>query len=1011
MIPMSIKKLSLSLVFSMVFTCFLSAQQTKVYTNPQKSYDHALELYQNKAYVAAQEKFNALKHTFENTSELRANCEFYAAYCAIRLGQNNADKQMEDFVSRYPTSTKRNSAFLDVANYYFNAGKYAYASKWFARVNTTTLSLAAEETYNFKYGYSLFVNKKYQSAKPFFLNLLDSQEYGSQAKYYYGYIAYNQDDFETADRYLGEIVDDKSFQEDVSYFLADMNFKLGKFDKSIELGLPLLDKVRRNEHSELSKIIGESYFNLQQYAEAIPHLSNYKGKRGKWTNTDYYLLGYAYYKQQDYENAINTFNKIVDGSNAVAQNAYYHLGQCYLEMNRKQEALNAFMNATQMRFKPEIQEDAWLNYAKLSYEIGNPYKSVPEVLLEYLELYPKSNHKTEINNLIISAYISSKDYEGALGYLKKKTTAKERQLYQQAAFFRGIELFQENNFTDAVVYFDLAIESSQDGVISSRSMFWKAEAEYLQNHFLDALNGFQQFLSSSAARNTPEFDLVQYNLGYTHFKLKDYKSANRSFSGYLNSMEPDPVRVNDSYLRIADGYFVNRDYSNAIVYYDKVITTKGPDVDYARFQKAISYGLTGNDRAKINDLTNFINTRSRSVYSDDAHFVLADTYLKNNDTDQALIYFDKLINNYPRSPLVSKAMLKKGLIYYNTDRSQLAITTYKGVVQRYPNTPEAVQAVKNTRQIYVDIGNVDAYASWVKTVSFVNVSDAELDNDMYESAEKQYLQNNHRKAAESFRKYLLRFPSGLHSLPANFYLAQALYAENRLEETIPYYTFVIEREQNTFTEIALSRLALVYLKNDNWSAAIPVLERLEIEADSPENITFAKTNLMKGYYAQENYARAEEYAAYVLGNEKLEDRIHSDAQIIIARSAIKTNNEIKARTAYKELEKIANGELLAEALYYGAFYENKDGSYKVSNQIVQRIASDLAAYKYWAAKGLIVMADNHYQLKDAFQATYILESVVKNFAQFDDVVAEAKAALTSIKTEESKTNESINNRQ
>lgn len=166
---------------------------------------------------------------------------------------------------------------------------------------------------------------------------------------------------------------------------------------------------------------------------------------------------------------------------------------------------------------------------------------------------------------------------------------------------------------------------------------------------------------------------------------------------------------------------------------------------------------------------------------------------------------------------------------------------------------------------------------------------------------------------------------------------------------------------------------------------------------------------MKGYYTNENYAKAVIYAELILQKGKLEDRIKSDAFIIIARSAIKTNAVDKARKAYSEVEKIAVGELKAEALYYSAYFENEDGSYRVSNQIVQKIAADYSSYKYWGAKGLIIMANNHYELKDAFQATYILESIIKNFAQFEDVVDEATTALNRIKTEQAKTNESIKN--
>ncbi|UMB62000.1 tetratricopeptide repeat protein [Lutibacter sp. A80] len=986
-----------------------TAQKSAIYTNPLKEYNHAVELYQNKAYVAAQHKFNALTSEFDTTSELKANCEYYAANCAIVLGQRNSDDLMQEFVDKYPTSNKRNGAFLDVANYYFKVGKYSYASKWYKKVNTTNLSLKQEETYNFKYAYSLFATKNYSESKNYFINLLDSQEYGAQAKYYYGFIAYNQDDYDTAGKYLEEVEDDTSFKKNVSYYLADMNFKLGKFELAIEKGEPLLERARGLEHSEISKIVGESYFNLHKYDEAIPHLKNYKGKRGKWNNTDYYLLGYSYYKQNDFENAINNFNKIIDGNNGVAQNAYYHLAECYLKLEQKNEALNAFRNAAQMKFEPEIQKDAWLNYAKLSYQIGNPYKSVPEVLQEYIELYPKSVHKDEIDNLIISAYITSKDYKGALEFLKNKKGTKEQALFQKVAFYRGSELFSEGAYSQAKENFENSLTVALDETITAKATFWKGETNHRLNNFKEALNDFNTFKASSKASNTSEFEQVDYNIAYAYFKQKDYSNAINAFKKYIAKNTGDKIRTNDSYLRIADGYFVNSNYSNAINYYNKTIEINGIDKDYAQFQKAICYGLTGNENSKIETLNSFLNTHKKSTYRDDALYVLGNSYIKKGENQQAITSFNNLINNYKRSPLVSKALLKKGLIYYNTDKNEEALTTYKSVVSRFPNTAEARQAIKDARQIYVDLGNVDEYARWIKTVDFVSVSDADLDNDMFESAEKQYLQNNHNKSISSFKKYLLNFPNGLHALQAHFYLAQSLFSENKQQETIPHYTYVIEQQQNEFTESSLSRLALVYLEKNNWQKATPILERLEKEANLPQNITFAQSNLMKGYYENKNYNNAVSYAEMVLKNSKLENRIKSDAHIIIARSAIKTNNETKARNAYSEVEKIATGELKAEALYYSAYFENKDGSYRVSNQIIQKIASDYSAYKYWAAKGLITMANNYFELNDAFQATYILESVTKNFAQFTDVVEEAETALNKIKTEAAKTNESVKN--
>ena len=164
---------------------------------------------------------------------------------------------------------------------------------------------------------------------------------------------------------------------------------------------------------------------------------------------------------------------------------------------------------------------------------------------------------------------------------------------------------------------------------------------------------------------------------------------------------------------------------------------------------------------------------------------------------------------------------------------------------------------------------------------------------------------------------------------------------------------------------------------------------------------------MKIFYETSDFANAMLYAEKVLANIKTFEKVKNDAQIVIARSSIKTNNEAKAKTAYSKLQNAAKGELAAEALFYDAYFKNKDGQFTQSNEAVQKLSKNYGSYKYFAAKGLVVMAKNFYGLKDSFQANYILDSVIKNFTGFTDVVEEAKATKQNILDEVSKTNESI----
>ncbi|WP_159779347.1 tetratricopeptide repeat protein [Flavobacterium sp. 9AF] len=984
------------------------AQQSTIYTHDLKEFDRAVSLYKDKQYQSAQILFDKVKNSVGN-DEIKADCAYYIANCAIRLNQMGADDLIEQFVEDYPTSTKQNQAYIEVAHYYFDQGSYAKSLEWFDKVDDSAMSYEDQEKYNFQKGYVYFTAKNTSEASKYFNKVINSKTYGSQAKYYLGYMSYETDDYENANQYFDQVQDKDKYKEKMGYFQADMNFKLGKFKEAIALGLEQLPKSNAVEKSELSKIIGESYFNLKEYDKALPYLLDYNGKKGKWNNTDYYQLGYAYYQQKDYENAIAQFNKIINGNDFVAQNAYYHLAESYLKTDKKQQALNAFKTASEMDFDLKIQEDAFLNYAKLSYEIGNPYQSVPEVLNAYLNKYPNTSYKQEINSLLISSYITSKNYKEALSLLEKNKAPENRLAYQKVLFYRGLELYTDSNYQEAYDLFKKSIAENKEAKFTARATFWKAETEYNLEQYNEAMLSFKQFINNNQAASTPEITNVNYNLAYAYFKLKEYENAINHFTNFIGEVKNDNVRKSDAYLRLGDCNFISAKYWPAMEAYNKAIEMNSVNSDYAAFQKGISYGFVGKNDKKIEDLEKFVKAYPNSQYADDALYELGNTYVNVENESKAIATYDKLIANYKSSSYVAKSILKQGLIYYNNNKSEPALVKFKKVAAEFPNSPESLQAVTTARLIYIDNGRVDEYSQWVKTLDFVEVSDADLDNATYESAEKQYLTNNAKQAISGFSNYVAKFPNGLHALKANFYLAQLYYADGLENNTIKHYEYVINQPRNEFTEQALARLCQVHLKAANYDKAIPVLKRLESEADFPQNITYAQSNLMKSYYEKENYNQAVVYAEKVLTNDKIDNRIKSDAQIIVARAAIKANDEAKAKQAYADLLKIAKGELAAEALYYDAYFKNKEGKFEASNTIVQKIAKDYSGYKYYGAKGLVIMAKNFYGLKDSFQATYILDSVIKNFTDYPDVIEEAKKELAIIKAEESKTNSSISN--
>jgi len=211
----------ISLSFFLLFFGIDFAQQTAAFTDDLLEYNKAMELYNNNQFLAAQALFSKVKSDVTD-SGVQGDCAYYIANCAVRLNQQKADLLMESFVEHYPTSIKRNDAFINVANYYFENGKYSYARKWYDKVDEGSLSRGEQERFYFNNGYAYFKNKRYNEAKKYFNLVSDSEKYGTQSKYYLGFIAYEGDDYEEATELFENVKGEERYAEGLSYYQADM---------------------------------------------------------------------------------------------------------------------------------------------------------------------------------------------------------------------------------------------------------------------------------------------------------------------------------------------------------------------------------------------------------------------------------------------------------------------------------------------------------------------------------------------------------------------------------------------------------------------------------------------------------------------------------------------------------------------------------------------------------------------------------------------------------------------
>lgn len=973
------------------------SQKTAYYLDPAADYRSGTELYEKEKYAAAREKFeNVTAQTAYLPLDLRVNAEFYAAMCAVELFHKDAEMLLQRFIDTRPESPKIKAAWFEMGKFQYRKKSWKKAVEWFEKLNTYDLNNDELAEYYFKSGYSYFMLADFKNAKTNLDQIKGVEnKYSAPASYYSAHIAYIEENYETALQDFLKLENDKIFGAVVPFYITQLYFMQKKYDKVIEYGTPLLSSANTKRVPEIAKLVGESYFNKELYKEAVPQLTLFIDNAGIVTREDNYQLGYALYKTGDYEKAITYLEKVAGDADKLTQIAYYNIADCYLKSGKKPAARNSFKQASSFEFDKEIQEDALFNYAKLAYELSfNPYNEAITAFEEYIRKNPQSPRVEEAYSFLLDVYLTTKNYKQALESIEviKNKDDKMRRTYQRIAYYRGVELFNDLNYQSAIAHFDISLKYTLDKEVEAGAHYWKGEAKYKLNNFDGAIADYNKFLYVPGV-NHDKYKTVNYNMGYAYFKKADYASAIQWLRKYTASSD-DNKKLCDAYIRIGDGYFLTRENQLAIDFYDKAVKIGALDVDYALFQIAVCYGLQNKNESKIAALESLLNTYKNSAYAADAKYEIAESYLMSDALDNAQTWYQRVINEHPKSAYVKKSLLSSAQIHYNKSNDEQALDLFKKVYAEYPGTKEKNDAVLQIKKIYVENGRLEEFENWLKgNAPGFNV--ATLDTANYEVAEKKYLESKFSEAYDGFNTYLTKYPNGNFELNAKFYRAESAYQLKKYDEALEGYNYAIGRAKNIFTEKSLIRAADIHYFRKNYSDAKLMFAVLEEVAEVEQNLINSRIGLMRCNYELGEYDEASRYAEKVTTMEKIADDVLNEAHLIIAKSALAQDKEGLALAAFNKVAGSSQTAVGAEAEYNVAAIQYRQGNYDVCEKTIINIIKNRPSYPYWVAKSFILLADNYVAKDDDFQAKLTLQNLIDKY-EGADLKAIAQEKLNAI---------------
>lgn len=970
----------------------------------RSEYKTGMDLYNKEKYAPAIKLLDSYVNNSDNTDIIsRDEAEYYAAMSALKLFNPDSEYRMLMYISTHPESPKINDGRMALADYFYQNRNYRKALTYYETVDRQELGSERLPEYYFRYGYSLFVRGDKDKALTMFSEIKDiDTEYTTPAIYYYSHIVYEKKMYEEAlDGFL-KLKNDETFGSVVPFYIAQILYLKKDYQGLLEIAPDLIKSAPGDRAIELYRFIGDAYYNLGNYKEALPYLEKYAANSKSSEREDKYQLGYCYYKAGNIDKAIETLLTTGARSDLLSQNIWFVLGDCYIQNRDKKRAQFAFGQSAKMDFDKRLKEESLFNYAKLTYETSSsPFGEAIAAFQEYIELYPGSDKIDEAYNYLVATFTQVRNYQAALSALDKIRNKDPRleEAYQRVTFFRGLELFSNMSFMQAIDLFDRSLQYEKyNNEYRARAIYWRGESYYRLGQYDSAKEDYTLFMGIPGSSQFTEYKMVRYNLAYAFFNMGDYTGALAHFIIFENAgAASNADLLSDTRLRIADCYFITTKYPLAVSYYDKVINTGRTGADYAMYQKGFCLGLTNDEKGKINVLTSLVSRFPQSSYIPNAIFERGRAYQVLGDYLHSEADFTNVIANYQSSPFVPRAIVQLGLLYYNKGENEKSVAQFKKVIENYKSTPEARYAMTGLRNAYVEMNDVDSYFTYVKTLGLGDIKVSERDSLLYASGENLYMAGNYERASQVFRNYLGEFQSGSFRLNAQYYLAECLNLAGSREEALNLYRDVIRSPNNQFTEQALISATTILSDMDEYQEALDYYKRLETISETPENKLIALRGELRASYqlgdAQGSIDAADKITSYPNISQELE----REAIFIRAKARYSLNDFDQALADFRKTSNEIISAEGAESKYMVAELLFRKGDTAGSEKVVTEFIDQNTPHQFWMAKTFLLLADISIKKNDLLQARATLQSLSEYYTNKDDgILEEVKTKLETI---------------
>ncbi len=666
----------------------------------QAAYYHIGECYlKTENLISARSAFEAAA-SIDSDPKIQEDALYNYAVLSYKLDLNPYDEAviaLEQYLKRYPNSSRKNDVNQYLVNVYTSTNNYAKALASLDKLPNKDAKLkAAYQLVAFNQGVEFFQKSEYQKA-------IQS--------------------FELVERYPV----DPTISGKAKFWTGDAYFRLNNMEKAIKgyrefLALPAT--LAQDLKNDAYYNIGYAYLKKNDIPQSIENFRIYTQSNVKNKNklADAYMrIADGFYATKQNENAIKNYQEVIALKSGFMDQAIYYMAKSYGYSNQEDQKIKHLLDIIN-NYKNSKYILSSVYEVALSYKSKSDYDKSLRYFNQVITDYPNSvlvmNSKVEIADIyykkweyskaeleykkilneygedrevcekcvrgLVDVYAAMKQPEKAATLADSYACANISVDEQEGLFYSpAIEAYRDSNYTVAIPNFEKYIERFPNGKYIVDAKFFLANSYYAKGNKENAIKMYRAILEGPNNSYT-EFTASRvaqylYNEGKYVDALPYYERLERISS--------KPAVLFNAKLGLMRCNFYLENWTNAAANAKSVLSssqinnTLRLEAEYAQGMSLFNLGSYNEAKPSLE----WVSKNTTTVLAAETKYTIAEIYYKQQDYTKSDAEIRALIKMKPSyNYWVAKALILQSRILITKNDLFQAEQTLKSVRDHYP---------------------------------------------------------------------------------------------------------------------------------------------------------------------------------------------------------------------------------------------------------------------------------------------------------------------------------------